>query len=126
MTTDLDVAVVGAGMAGLTAAHELRRAGREVRVFEAESTVGGRMRTVRRDGYLIDTGAEQISLRGYRATWELLRRCGITPEALHHSGRPMAVWRAGRVHRGVGDPSAVVTGAGLGPRPGSPWPGSWP
>ncbi|MYU20740.1 NAD(P)/FAD-dependent oxidoreductase [Streptomyces sp. SID8352] len=115
MSTDLDIAVVGAGLAGLAAAHELRRHGHEVRVFEAAAGPGGRMRSLRGDGYLMDTGAEQISARGYRATWQLLRRAGLGPADVPRIGRPMAMWRAGRPHNGVGDPRAVLTGAGLSP-----------
>ncbi|MEU8882739.1 MULTISPECIES: protoporphyrinogen/coproporphyrinogen oxidase [Streptomyces] len=115
MTPDLDIAVVGSGLAGLAAAHELGRNGHEVRVFEAADAPGGRMRSVRRDGYLIDTGAEQISAQGYRATWQLIRRAGLTPDEVPRIGRPMAVWRGGRPHNGVGEPRAVLTGAGLVP-----------
>ncbi|GGR57026.1 protoporphyrinogen/coproporphyrinogen oxidase [Streptomyces roseolus] len=115
MTPDLDIAVIGSGLAGLAAAHELRRNGHEVCVFEAADAPGGRMRSVRRDGYLIDTGAEQISAQGYRATWQLIRRAGLTPDDVPRIGRPMAVWRGGRPHNGVGEPRAVLTGAGLVP-----------
>ncbi|MFF8414800.1 protoporphyrinogen/coproporphyrinogen oxidase [Streptomyces omiyaensis] len=115
MTPDLDIAVVGSGLAGLAAAHELRRNGHEVCVFEAADAPGGRMRSLRRDGYLIDTGAEQISAQGYRATWQLIRRAGLTPDDVPAIGRPMAVWRGGRPHNGVSEPRAVLTGAGLRP-----------
>ncbi|WP_202442557.1 FAD-dependent oxidoreductase, partial [Streptomyces sp. SID6137] len=53
MTPELDVAVVGAGIAGLTAAHELRRAGLSVRVYERLPDVGGRMRSLRHQGWTI-------------------------------------------------------------------------
>src|SRR5690348_12444122 len=41
------VAVIGAGMAGLVAAHELRRAGYDVTILEAQQRVGGRVFTLR-------------------------------------------------------------------------------
>lgn len=44
------VAVVGAGIAGLTAAYRLAQAGLQVTVFESESKVGGRVVAVRSDG----------------------------------------------------------------------------
>ncbi|MGP3924283.1 protoporphyrinogen/coproporphyrinogen oxidase [Streptomyces sp. 8N616] len=116
MSPDLDVAVVGAGIAGLTAAHELQRAGRKVRVFEERGHVGGRMHSLRHDGYTIDEGAEQIPLHGYRATWELLARLGVPDGDVPRIGRSIATWRNGRARPGVADRSAVLTGAGLSPR----------
>ncbi|MFC4857175.1 protoporphyrinogen/coproporphyrinogen oxidase [Actinophytocola glycyrrhizae] len=116
MTPDLDVAVVGAGIAGLTTAHELTRAGLSVRVFEARDRVGGRMASHRRDGYTMDEGAEQFPAHGYRATWELVRRMGIPDRKLPTIGGPLAMWRDGAAHIGVSSPRGLLTGAGLGPR----------
>ena len=120
MSADLDVtvdvAVVGAGIAGLTAAHELARAGFTVRVFEARDRVGGRMASHRHAGYTMDEGAEQVPSHGYRATWELVRRLGIRDEDVPLIGAPIAVWRDGVAHPGVSAPRGLVTGAGLGPR----------
>ncbi|QUH03296.1 FAD-dependent oxidoreductase [Saccharopolyspora erythraea] len=116
MTPDLDVAVVGAGIAGLTAAHELQRSGLAVRVYEAEPHVGGRMASFRYEGYTIDQGAEQISPRGYRATWELLRRLGVPLDEIPLIGKSIGMWRGGRAHPGVAERGALLTGAGLSAR----------
>ena len=116
MSTDLDVAVVGAGLAGLAAATELRRAGLAVRVFESEPQVGGRTTSFRQDGYTVDTGAEQISPHGYRATWRLLERMGVRLDDVPVLGGPVAVWRDGLARPGVAEPRGMLTGAGLAPR----------
>ncbi len=56
-----DVIVVGAGVSGLTAARDLRRAGRRVIVLEARDRIGGRVHTSRRWADVpVDLGASWI------------------------------------------------------------------
>jgi phytoene dehydrogenase-like protein len=61
-----DVAIIGAGLAGLTCAVRLSDAGREVVVLEAADGVGGRVRTDLVDGFRLDRGF-QVLLTGYPA-----------------------------------------------------------
>lgn len=59
------VVIIGAGLAGLTAARVLHEQGHPVKVFEAEPEIGGRVRTSRHpEGFLIDRGF-QILLSSY-------------------------------------------------------------
>jgi C-3',4' desaturase CrtD len=55
------VAVVGAGIAGLTAASLLARAGLEVELLEAHHQSGGCAGTFRRGPYVFDVGATQVA-----------------------------------------------------------------
>ena len=66
-----DVIVVGAGLAGLTAAKCLIDAGLDVVVFEADQRPGGRLKTDRVDGFLLDHGF-QVYLTGYQIAAEVL------------------------------------------------------
>jgi phytoene dehydrogenase-like protein len=56
-----DVVIVGAGLAGLTAAGDLRRAGLDVLVLERGDAVGGRVRTDLVDGMLLDRGFQLLN-----------------------------------------------------------------
>jgi protoporphyrinogen oxidase len=57
---DAHVVVIGAGPAGLTAAHALTKAGEPVTIFEADNVVGGISRTVERDGWRFDIGGHRF------------------------------------------------------------------
>ena len=60
-SNDVDVVVIGAGVAGLAAARELRRAGLGVVVLEARGRLGGRVHTARPDGsHAVELGAEFV------------------------------------------------------------------
>jgi len=74
---DLDVIVIGAGVAGLSAARDLMDAGRNVIVLEARDRIGGRLWT--QPGALsapVELGAQFIHGRN-ASTWELVRRQGL-------------------------------------------------
>jgi monoamine oxidase len=73
----LKVAVAGAGLAGLSAADELRRAGAEIVVLEARERVGGRVWSRELDnGAVVEMGAEYI-LPGNEAVRDLAARFGL-------------------------------------------------
>ncbi len=55
------VAVVGGGVAGLTAAYRLKQRGLRVVVYEAGDRVGGAVRTERREGYLAELGPNSLA-----------------------------------------------------------------
>jgi phytoene desaturase len=56
------VVIVGAGLAGLSAALRLAGAGRKVTVLERESVPGGRNGLLKKDGYSFDTGPSVLTM----------------------------------------------------------------
>lgn len=81
-----DVVVVGAGLAGLTAARALVAHGVDVRVLEARNRVGGRAYTTRwDDGTAIDLGAQWIGPGQERIT-ALAASLGVATFAAYDEG----------------------------------------
>jgi len=70
------VAVIGAGIAGLTAAYTLQKRGFAVQVFEREETPGGRIRSERHGEFVIERGAQFIA-SSYRNMRALAAELGI-------------------------------------------------
>ncbi|MFM7742006.1 MAG: protoporphyrinogen oxidase, partial [Verrucomicrobiota bacterium] len=60
----LDAVILGAGPAGLAVAHALARRGAATRVIEPAGRVGGSIRTIREDGWLVETGPNTLQLEG--------------------------------------------------------------
>ncbi len=75
------IAIVGAGITGLTAASELVAAGHAVTVYEAADRVGGAIRTVRHDGWLVESGPNTALLRDASLD-PLLERAGLASRLL--------------------------------------------
>jgi squalene-associated FAD-dependent desaturase len=72
-----DVAIIGAGLAGLSAAVRLAKRGRRVIVLEARARLGGRATAFpdRETGELVDNG-QHVMLGCYTGTFEFLRDIG--------------------------------------------------
>ncbi len=90
------VVIVGAGMAGLTAAYELKRAGHQPVVLEAQQRLGGRVHTLREpfsEGLYAEVGAMRIP-RAHKMTLAYIEKFGLktndftmdNPQAYYYIG----------------------------------------
>lgn len=62
LSSEPSIAIIGAGIAGLNAAYQLKKAGHTATVYEARSRIGGRIHSVELgDGLVVDIGAELIN-----------------------------------------------------------------
>jgi phytoene dehydrogenase-like protein len=70
-----EIVIVGGGIAGLTAAIFLARAGKSVTMVESSSEVGGRARTSLYDGFYLNQGPHALYPAGYSG--QILKQLGI-------------------------------------------------
>ncbi len=97
-----DVAIVGAGVTGLTAAYRLAQAGRRVVVLEARDRVGGRLWTDIRDGVLLELGGQWVS-PDQTALLGLVDELGLKLFSRYRDGAMVYVDAAGQCRRFVGE-----------------------
>ena len=83
---DVDVAIVGAGPAGLTAARRLTEAGKNVIVLEARDRVGGRTWSREIDGAFLEIGGQWVS-PDQDALIALLDELGLKTFSRHRDGQ---------------------------------------
>ncbi|MBB5867860.1 phytoene dehydrogenase-like protein [Allocatelliglobosispora scoriae] len=105
MSKRVDVAVIGAGLAGLVAARHLSRAGIEVTVLEAGDDIGGRVRTDVVDGFRVDRGF-QVLCPAYPA---MAREFDLPLLDLKPFTRGVGVMSGGRVRRVALRPEALAS-----------------
>lgn len=91
------VTVIGAGIAGLTAAYRLQKKGKTVTVLEASSRIGGRVCTDYVNGFVIDAGAQFLST-GYKNILSLVQELGLSQQLVEVSPR-LAIVKDGRPRR---------------------------
>ena len=102
------VVVIGAGISGLACAHRLKQLGFDPRLLEATERAGGLIRTIRRDGFLFETGAQ--CPRFPPSVWQLVRDLRLEHEFV--AGDPKAkryVFRRGRLHPAPFSPMGLFT-----------------
>ena len=91
----VDVAVVGGGLSGLTAARRLRAGGRSVVVLEARNRAGGKMWTESVGGHRVDLGAHWIGPTQDRIA-ALARELGVPTQPQHLDGKSVLLSRGRR------------------------------
>lgn len=91
----VDVAVIGGGLAGLTAAANAARSGATVCLYDARSTLGGRARSDRAHGFSANHGAHALYSHGPGAA--VLADLGVTVRGRAPTVPGTAFWRDGAV-----------------------------
>ena len=97
------IAIVGGGIAGLTCAWRLQRAGHDVEVLERETVPGGRMRSetlsTPHGDFVVDRGAQFVA-SGYRNLRAVAEALGIAGRLRPIATGQNAVLRDGRLEPG--------------------------
>jgi len=75
------VAVVGAGITGLTAAYQLHQRGFRVQIFEQAARTGGSIHTISENGYLIEAGPNSLQY-GAPELRQLVKDLGLESEVV--------------------------------------------
>lgn len=111
------VAIVGAGITGLTAAVRLHEQGFQVTVLERASQPGGSIRTLSEQGWLIEAGPNSLQF-GAKELKQLVRDIGLESELVHAS--PLAkrryIVRGGRFVAVPSSPLSLISSPLFGAR----------
>lgn len=110
VTAKKSIAILGAGITGLTAAHRLHRLGHHVEVFEQATRTGGAIGTERCDGWLIERGPNSL-LTNDPAAGALINELGLAPELVtaNPAAKNRYIVRGGRLVPVPLSPGALLT-----------------
>lgn len=76
----MNIAIIGAGWAGLAAGIKLSAVGHKVTIYEAAQSAGGRARSVRNELGIVDNG-QHLFVGAYRELFSLLEQIGLQSHA---------------------------------------------
>jgi oxygen-dependent protoporphyrinogen oxidase len=91
------VAVIGGGIAGLTAALQAAKSGARVTLLEGSPDVGGKLRVSEIAGLPVDEGAEAMLARRPEGL-ELVRELGLGDALAYPGTTSAAIWSRGALH----------------------------
>lgn len=73
--------VLGAGISGLTIAYALQKQGFSVTVYEKNDEVGGAIKSIQKDGWLVEEGPNTLMVKSQRA-WDLLEELNLADDII--------------------------------------------
>jgi protoporphyrinogen/coproporphyrinogen III oxidase len=96
--TNPAVIVVGAGIAGLTAAYQIKKAGLDVLVLDRNDYVGGRMANVDWEGFRVDIGAKFVTTAD-KSLVNMVNEIGLTDQLVKsEEGLTITIYRNDKLH----------------------------
>lgn len=104
------IAIIGAGLTGLTTAYRLKQRGARVVVYEASDRIGGSIKSERRDGYLAELGPSSLAAPSGPVAG-LLSDLGLETSKVtaSSSARNRYIVRRGRLARLPMSPAELLT-----------------
>ena len=92
------VIVIGTGIAGLTAAYQLQKAGQDVLMLEMNNYVGGRMANVDWEGFRVDIGAKFVTTAD-KSLVKMVDELGLSDQLVKSDeGLTITIYRNGKLH----------------------------
>lgn len=98
------IVIIGGGITGLSAAYYLQKAIKEkdlpyqVRLVEASSRVGGKINTLKRDGFIIERGADSMIARKKPGV-KLVEELGLKDEMIRNGTGQSYILVQGKLHK---------------------------
>jgi len=101
------VVIIGAGISGLACAYRLRQLGIPCLVHEAQERAGGLIATIRRNGFLFETGPQ--CPRFPPLVWRLVRELNLETEFIAGDAKAKRfIVRDGRLHPAPFSPTGLI------------------
>ncbi len=91
----IDVLIVGAGISGLSLGVHLKREGFKVKVLEKEEIEGGNIKTIKKDGFILELGPQTILAD--KKVEEFLQDVGIKPQYAQEQAKIRYIYKKGKL-----------------------------
>ena len=98
-TKNIDIAIIGAGLTGLTTAFWLTRAGKKIQIIERQDRAGGQIRTFQENGFVYESGPN-TGVISYPEVAELFAALSpdCTLETAREESKKRWIWKGNKFH----------------------------